>query len=162
MRKSSEPAFSLDVDGKIYDLSEAEFKGVLFEVLSTLVFEKAVDRVSYVLEAAEGELTGSGGKNFDPLSVSLYRHLKVERCSGPSYAELGGETQSFRLHAIVDGLVAAAFFLKGGDHVPHMIVGRPDRAVLIVLDRGARAQLNCGDPRLLRKLTRSIPGEPRS
>ncbi|NIN70343.1 MAG: hypothetical protein GTO46_00110 [Gemmatimonadetes bacterium] len=92
--------------------------------------------------------------------MSLFRHLRVERCSGPRYSELGGDTGSFRLHAVVDGLVAAAFYLRGGDHVPHMIMGRPDRDVLTVLDRGARSELNCADPGLLRKLTRLIPGDP--
>jgi hypothetical protein len=43
-----------------------------------------------------------------------------------------------------------------------MVLGRPDRAVLTVLDRGARTQLNCGDPQLLNKLIRLIPGEPGS
>jgi hypothetical protein len=100
------------------------------------------------------------GKHFDPLSVSLFRHLRVERCSGPHYGELGQDTGSFRLHAVVNGLVAAAFFLRGGDHVPHMILGRPDRAVLTVMDRGARTQLNCGDRGLLRKLIQLIPGDP--
>lgn len=162
MKGSSESVFRIDVDGQIYQLSETEFKGVLFEMASLLVFEKAVDRVSYVVEADESELTGSGGRHFDPLSVSLFRHLRVERCSGPSYPGLGDETRVFRLHAVVDGLVAAAFFLRGGDHVPHMVLGRPDRAVLTVLDRGARTQLNCADPQLLRKLIRLIPGEPGS
>lgn len=158
MDESSESRHHLEVDGTTYGLSEVEFKGVLFELVAALVFEKMVDRVSYVLETAEHELTGSGGEYFDPLSVSLYRHLKVERCSGPSYPELGGETQSFRLHAIVDGLVAVAFFVGGGDMVPHMIVGRPDRAVLTVIDRGKRTQLACDDARLLARLNRLIPG----
>ncbi len=160
MRESSESVFSVDVDGKVFELSETEFKGVLYEMVSLLVFERAVDRVSYVVNVDENELLGSGGKHFDPLSVSLFRHLRVERCSGPRYSELGGDTGSFRLHAVVDGLVAAAFYLRGGDHVPHMIMGRPDRDVLTVLDRGARSELNCADPGLLRKLTRLIPGDP--
>lgn len=159
MKESSESAFRIDVDGQIYELSETEFKGVLYEMASLLIFEKAVDRVSFVVDAPESELTGSSGQRFDPLSVSLFRHLRVERCSGPRYGELGADTGSFRLHAVVDGLVAAAFFLRGGEHVPHMILGRPDRDVLTVLDRGARTQLNCGDPGLLRKLTRLIPGD---
>ncbi len=156
---SSHPKFRLEIDDQhSYELTEAGFSGVLYEMVVTLVFEKLVDRVSYVLEAHEKELTGSGGIHFDPLSVSLFRHLKVERCHGPSYPELGDETVSFRLHAIVDGLAAVAFFLKGGDAVPHMIVGRPDRAVLSVLDRGKRSHLACDDPLLVPKLTRLIPG----
>lgn len=154
---SSQPRYELEIDGEVYQLREAEFNGVLFEIVTTLVFEKVVDRVSYVLEAAEDELTGSGGTHFDPLSVSLYRHLRVERCRGPSHPELGGETQCFRLHAIVDALAAVAFFLKGGDAVPHMIVGRPSQAVLSVLDRGTRTMLTVDDRGLLAKLTRLIP-----
>ncbi|UCC49760.1 MAG: hypothetical protein JSV41_06280 [Gemmatimonadota bacterium] len=152
-----QPRYNLEINGNAYELGEAEFNGVLFEMVTTLVFEKVVDRVCYVLEAAEHELTGSGGTHFDPLSVSLYRHLKVERCQAPSYPEFGGETQAFRLHAIVDALTAVAFFLKGGDAVPHMIVGRPGQAVLSVLDRGTRTILTLDDPHLLAKLTRLIP-----
>jgi hypothetical protein len=160
MKGSSESVFSVDVNGQIFELSETEFKGVLYEMVSLLVFEKAVDRVAYVLDVPQSELIGSGGEHFDPLSVSLFRHLRVERCSNPRQTELGEDTGCFRLHAVVDGLAAAAFFLRGGDHVPHMILGRPDRAVLTVVDRGARTLLNCGDPQLLRKLTQLIPGDP--
>jgi hypothetical protein len=46
--KRSESVFSLDVDGQVFELSETEFKGVLYEMVSLLVFERAVDRVSYV------------------------------------------------------------------------------------------------------------------
>ncbi len=160
MTGSSGPVFRVDVDGRIFELSETEFKGVLYEMASLLVFEKAVDRVSFVVDAPESELIGSGSDRFDPLSVSLFRHLRVERCAGPRYSELGAHTDSYRLHAVVDGLVAAAFFLRGGDHVPHMILGRPDRDVLTVLDRGARTQVNCADRGLRRKLTELIPGDP--
>ncbi|MGD2217158.1 MAG: hypothetical protein PVJ64_10385 [Gemmatimonadales bacterium] len=162
MKGSSESVFKVDVDGQIFELSETEFKGVLYEMVSLLVFEKAVDRVSYVLDVPQNELIGSGGKHFDPLSVSLFRHLRVERCSGPRHTELGEDTGSFRLHAVVNGLAAAAFFLRGGEHVPHMILGRPDRDVLIVMERGERTLLNCGDPQLLRRLTGLIPGDPTS
>jgi hypothetical protein len=158
----SDSVYRVDVGGRVYELSETEFKGVLYEVVSLLVFEKAVDRVSFVVDVPEAELIGSGGEHFDPLSVSLFRHLRVERCTGVRYSELGGDTGSYRLHAVVDGLAAAAFYLRGGDHVPHMILGRPDRAVLTVLDRGTRTQLNCGDPQLLQKLVQLIPGEPSS
>jgi hypothetical protein len=41
-----------------------------------------------------------------------------------------------------------------------MILGRPDRDVLSVLDRGARTQLNCADQGLRRKLIELIPGDP--
>jgi hypothetical protein len=152
-----QPRYQLEIDGTVHELGEAEFNGVLFEIVTTLVFEKLVDRVSFVLKASEAELIGSGGQHFDPLSVSLYRHLKVERCQGPVYPDLGGETQSFRLHAIVDALVAVAFFLKGGDVIPHMIVGGPDRPLLTVLDRGLRTLLTSDDPNLLAKLGRLIP-----
>jgi hypothetical protein len=154
---SSQPSFALEIDGSSYSLREAEFNGVLFDLVTTLVFEKQADRCTFILATAETELTGSGGVHFDPLSVSLYRHLKVERCHGPSYPELGGEAQSFRLHSIAGALVAVAFFLKAGDMVPHFLVGFPDRDVLTVLDRGERTRLNVDEPRLVKALTRLIP-----
>jgi hypothetical protein len=157
MDGSAQRQFNLEVDGSTYELGEAEFAGILFEVVATLVFEKLVDRVSYILEAGERELCGSGGSHFDALCVSLYRHLKEERYRGPSYDELGGETQSFRLRGIADGLVAVAFFLKAGETVPHFIVGRPDADPLCVLDRGRRTRLAVDDPTLKAKLTRLIP-----
>lgn len=160
MKGSSESVYSLDVDGQIFQLSEIEFKGLLYEMVSWLVFERAVDRVAYVLKVDQSELLGSGGHHFDPLSVSLFRHLRVERCSNPRQTEFGEDTGYFRLHAVVDGLAATAFFLRGGEHVPHMILGRPDRAVLTVIDRGARTLLNCADPALLRRLKQLIPGDP--
>jgi hypothetical protein len=132
-----QPRYQLEIDGTVHELGEAEFNGVLFEIVTTLVFEKLVDRVSFVLKASEAELIGSGGQHFDPLSVSLYRHLKVERCQGPVYPDL--------------------FFLKGGDVIPHMIVGGPDRPLLTVLDRGLRTLLTSDDPNLLAKLGRLIP-----
>jgi hypothetical protein len=61
-----QPRYNLVIEGNAYGLGEAEFNGVLFEMVTTLVFEKVVDRVCYVLEAAEHELTGSGGTHFDP------------------------------------------------------------------------------------------------
>ena len=157
MDGSTQRRFNIEIDGSTYGLSEAEFAGVLFEVVATLVFEKLVDRVSYILKAGDRELTGSGGSHFDPLCVSLYRHLKEERYHGPSYDELGGETQSFRLRGIADGLAAVAFFLKAGNTVPHFIVGRPESDPLVVLDRGRRTRLTVDDPTLKAKLTRLIP-----
>lgn len=157
MEGSSQARFNLEINGVAYELGEAEFNGVLFDVVTTLVFEKLVDRATYILEAGEGELTGSGGSHFDPLCVSLYRHLKEERYHGPSYSELGGEAQSFRLRGLADGLSSVAFFLKAGSTVPHFIVGRPDVDVLIALDRGARTRLMLDDPQLLAKVTRLVP-----
>jgi len=157
MDGSTQRRFNLEIDGSTYELGEAEFNGVLFEVVATLVFEKLVDRASFILEAGERELTGSGGSHFDALCVSLYRHLKEERYHGPSYDELGGETQSFRLRSIADGLAAVAFFLKAGDTVPHFIVGRPEADPLCALDRGKRTRLMVEDPALAAKLTRMIP-----
>ena len=120
-------SFVLDIDGTTYVLGTAKFTGVLFEIVTTLVFEKLADRATYVLTTSESELTGSGGVHFDPLCVSLYRHLKVQRYHGPTYPELGGDVQSFHLHSIKDGLVAVAFFLKGGESVPHFIGSVFDR-----------------------------------
>lgn len=154
---SSQAEYKLEIDGTVCQLREAEFNGLLYDVVTALVFQKLADRVCYVLDAAEHELTGSGSSQFDPLCVSLYRHLKVERCHCPGWVDLTGETRAFRLHAIVDALAAVAFFLKGGDAVPHMIVGRPGQAVLSVLDRGTRTMLTLDDPGMLAMLTRLIP-----
>jgi len=155
--RSSPPVFHLEVDGRTYELGEAEFSGVLFDVVMTLVLEKLADRASYVLRGGESDLCGSGGSRYDRLCVGLYRHLKQIRCHGPDYAEYSGETQSFRLHSLKDGLVAVAFFLKAGENVPHFTVGRAERDVLAVLDRGARSRLTLEDPQLISKLTRLIP-----
>ncbi|KPK83131.1 MAG: hypothetical protein AMS25_01210 [Gemmatimonas sp. SM23_52] len=153
----SQSLYNLEIDGKVYQLRDAEFNAVLYEMVTALVFQKLADRVCYVLDVAEQELTGSGSSQFDPLCVSLYRHLKVERCYCPGYFDLTCKTQAFRLHAIVDALAAVAFFLKGGDAVPHMIVGRPGQAVLSVLDRGTRTMLTLDDPGVLAALARLIP-----
>ncbi len=152
----SPSVFSLELDGKTYELGAAEFSGVLFEVVMLLVFEKLADRASYVLRGGESDLCGSGGARFDTLCVSLYRHLRQIRCHGPDYPDLSGETQSFRLHSLKDGLVAVAFFLKAGDNVPHFTVGRTEHDVLVVLDRGARSRLTVEEPGLRARLTRLI------
>jgi hypothetical protein len=153
---ASQRRFDFEVDEKTYQLREAEFNAILFEVVITLVFKKQLDRVSYVLETGERELTGSGSSRFDAICVGLYRYLKEQRCHGPTYPELAGEVQSFRLHSIKDGLVAVAFFLKAGEGVPHFMAGRPDEDLLTVLDRGARTRLSLPDPELLPELTRLI------
>ena len=149
----SPSVYQLDVDGTVYELGIAEFIGVLYEIVMMLVFEKLADRVSYLLQAGESELCGSGSMQFEPLCVSLYRHLKQVRCPGPEYPSLAGETQSFKLHSLKDGLVAAAFFLKAGDAVPHFTLGWADRDLLVVLDRGARSRLTLEKPELLSRLT---------
>ena len=157
MQSVGSQRFSLELDGEVYELREAEFAGILFEIVARLVFEKLADRATFVLATEERELTGSGGTHFDRLSVSLYRHLKEQRCHGPAYPELEGDAQSFHLHSIKDGLVAVAFFLKGGPSVPHLMVGRPGHDVLTALDRGARTRLMLEDPKIVSKLTRLIP-----
>lgn len=148
--------FTLDVDGHRYELGEAEFAGLLYDVVTTLIFEKRVDRATYVLATGEGELAGSGSAHFDPISVSLYRYLKVWRCHGPAYPDLQGEAHSFRLHSIKDGLVAVAFFVKAGEAVPHLTVGTAEADVLAVMERGARSTLTVGDPQLRSSLTRLV------
>jgi hypothetical protein len=153
LSRSAPSVYQFDVDGRTYELGAAEFTGVLFEVVMMLVYEKLADRVSYVLKAGESELCGSGGTRFEPLCVSLYRHLKQVRCHGPEYPTLAGETQSFKLHSLKDGLVAAAFFLNAGDAVPHFTLGRADHDVLLVFDRGARSRLTLEEPDLLSKFT---------
>jgi hypothetical protein len=154
---SSPPIARFEVNDRAYELSGAEFSALLFEIVETLVFEKLVDRVSYVLQTGEDELTGSGSSHFDPLCVSLYRHLKEERCHGPQYPQLGGTTQSFRIHSIKNGLVAVAFFLKAGVTVPHFAAGTATDDVLVVLDRGARSHLSIDDPDLLSKVAQLFP-----
>ncbi|MGD8867545.1 MAG: hypothetical protein PVI01_07935 [Gemmatimonadales bacterium] len=153
---TSPSVYQLDIDGTVYELGFAEFIGVLFEIVMMLVFEKLADRVSYMLPAGESDLCGSRSTQFEPLCVGLYRHLKQVRCPGPEYPSLAGETQSFKLHSLKDGLVAAAFFLKAGDAVPHFTLGWGDRDVLVVLDRGARSRLTLEKPELLSKLTRLV------
>ena len=148
--------YTFEIGGNTYEVREAEYSGVLFEIVTTLVFDRLADRASYILETGESELTGSGGSHFDLLSVSLYRHLKVHRCRGPSYEGLGSECQSFKLHSVSDALVAVAFFLKGGDAVPHFIVGSPDRDLLLALDRGRRTQLTLDDPALVSAFSRLV------
>lgn len=154
--RDSPSVYQLDVNGTVYELGVAEFIGVLFEIVMMLVFEKLADRVSYMLPAGESELCRSRSTHFEPLCVSLYRHLKQVRCPGPEYPSLAGETQSFKLHSLKDGLVAAAFFLKAGDAVPHFTLGRADRDVLVVLDRGVRSRLTLEKPELSSKLTRLL------
>jgi len=149
--------FTIEIDGNTHELGPAQFAGVLFQLVTTLVFEKQVDRATFILATGEKELSGSGGSHFDPVSVSLYRHLKEERYHGPLYEELDGDVQSFRIRGIADALVAVAFFLRGGDGVPHLIIGRPDADPLVVLDRGARTRLTVDDPDLLATLSRLIP-----
>jgi hypothetical protein len=51
MEGSSHARFNLEVDGVAYELVEAEFKGVLFEVVTMLVFEQLVDSSTFILEA---------------------------------------------------------------------------------------------------------------
>ncbi len=155
--RPSPPVFRLELEDRTYDLDAAEFRGVLFDLVMALVFEKLADRASYVLQGGESGLCGSGSADFDPLCVGLYRHLKQIRCHGPDCPELSGQTQSFRLHSLKDGLVAVAFFLKAGENVPHFTVGRADRDLLVVLDRGARSRLTLGDPKLLAKFAELIP-----
>ncbi len=149
--------FVVEIDGKICELGPAQFAGVLYQFVTTLVFEKLVDRVTFILATGERELSGSGGSHFDPICVSLYRHLKEERYHGPLYQDVSGDTQSFRLRSIADALVAVAFFLRGGDSVPHLIIGNPDADPLVALDRGSRTRISVDDPDIVAKLNRMIP-----
>ncbi|NIR45315.1 MAG: hypothetical protein GWN99_12930 [Gemmatimonadetes bacterium] len=155
-RNTPSTGFTLEIGERVYELSEAEFAGALYDLAVNLMFHKLVDRVTCILETSESELTGSGGSHFDPLCVSLYRHLKEDRCHGPAYEGMGGDPQSFRIHSIKDALAAVAFYLKAGDSVPHFIVGRPDRDLLVVQDRGRRTQVNVGDDRVVAQLERLI------
>ncbi len=157
MKGGSSQRFSLELGDKTYNMSEAEFFGVLFNLVTSLVFEKRADRATYILEAGESELSGSGSVHFDPICVSLYRHLKEEPCQGPAYPGLGGRARSFRVHSLVDALEAVAFFLKAGDSVPHFFLGPADHDVLTVHDRGARTRVLLDDPKLVQKLSGSLP-----
>ncbi len=130
---------------------------MLFNLVTALVFEKRADRATYLLEVGEFELSGSGSVHFDPICVSLYRHLKEEPCQGPAYPELKGKARSFRVHSLVDALEAVAFFLKAGETVPHFFLGSAERDVLTVRDRGAHTRVLLDDPKLVKKLCGSMP-----
>lgn len=153
-----EGTFRLEVGDQSYDLNEANLFRLLYEAVPWLVFLKEVERATFVLGCREDELSGAGSERFDPICVGLYRHLKEKRYVGPSYPDLGDNARSFRLHSIVDGLAAVAFFQKGGDLVPHLIVGRPDRDVLAALDRGRRTRLIGDDPEILSRLEDIVGG----
>ncbi len=156
---SDQPLYTLEIAGVPYQLNEAALTGVLFDIVSTLVFEKHATRITYILKGSDSQLSGSGSGEITALGISLYRHLKEQRCPGPPYAELGAEAQSFRLHSIVDALVAVAFFLKADDLVPHFIVGDDVGGdLLTVLNRGREARLMIEDPALRSKLSRLVPG----
>ncbi len=148
---------TLRIADETHELGHAQFAGVLFDLVTILVFEKAADRASYLLRCSESELSGAGGAHFDPMCVSLYRHLKVEPYHGQKQKSDEGEVVSFRLHSIAGALVAAAFYLKAGDMVPHFMVGSHSADLLTVLDRGALAQLSVEEPELLEKLRRRLP-----
>lgn len=156
--QGGEEIFRLEVGDRIYDLTDAELFRLLYEVVPWLVFLKEAERATYVLGCGEEELSGAGSEHFDPICVGLYRHLKEKRYVGPTYPDLGDNVRSFRLHSIVDGLAAVAFFQKGGDLVPHLIVGRPDRDVLAVLDRGRRTRLLGDAPEILSRVERVAGG----
>lgn len=149
--------FILELGGKSYRLSEAEFFGVLFNLVTALVFEKRADRATYIFTAGDSELSGSGSSHFDPICVSLYRHLKEEPCPGPAYPDLTGKARSFRVHSLVDALEAVAFFLKAGEWVPHFFLGSADHDVLTVHERGTRTRVLLDDPGLVKKLCGSLP-----
>lgn len=149
--------FNLVINGTSYQLREAEFNGILFELVAMLVFKRRVNRATFILTTSEAELCGSGGSHFDSLCVGLYRLLKENRYHGPAYHEFGGHAESFHLHSIRDGLAAVAFFVKAGEYVPHFIAGMPKQDVLMVLDRGRRSRIELDDPELLGDLSRLIP-----
>ncbi|UCF18445.1 MAG: hypothetical protein JSU87_10895 [Gemmatimonadota bacterium] len=152
-----ESRFLLEIGGKSYGVSEAEYFGVLLNIVTTLVFEKRADRATYVLEVGESELSGAGSVHFDPISVSLYRHLKETRCHGPAYPDLKGDAQSFRLHSVLDALEAVTFFLRAGNTVPHFFVGLAEQDVLAALDRGARTRVLLQDPEIVVRLAKCLP-----
>jgi len=157
METESPRAYRLEIGDKSYQLSEAEYFGVLLNIVITLVYEKQADRASYVLQVGETELSGAGSVRFDGICVSLYRHLKETRCHGPAYPQLGGNAQSFKLHSILDALEAATFFLRAGDTVPHFFVGCGEVDILAALDRGAETRLLVKNSKLLAKLTNYLP-----
>lgn len=159
MSGSSRRKYTLDIAGKTYELTEAGLTGVLFDVVTALVFEKHAHRVTYLLQGAEMDLSGSGAGAVTPLATNLYRHLKEQRCSAPLQTGLEGDAQSFRLHSVVDALVAVAFYRGAGEFVPHLIVDDElGNELLRVLDRGQRAWLTVEDPQLRARLSRLVPG----
>jgi hypothetical protein len=156
VRAKAVSRFSLEVGKRRYTLREAEFRGILYDVVTALVHLKEVDRVSYVLRGGELELGGPGGAELDPLSLSLYRYIEEERCEGPSYEGLGGVTRSFHMGSALYALAALTLFFAAGDLAPHCIMGRPDRDLLMALDRGRRTRILAEDPKLVANLTRLL------
>ena len=160
-------AADLDMAEKIVVNAKCQRPGICNAAETLLVdaavAEEFVPRIAGALADAGVELRGCDrSRKLAKMTAADEDDWYVPGSLDSAYFECKWAMEMEAHRAVVDGLAAAAFFLRGGEHVPHMILGRPDRDVLTVLDGGARTQLNCGDPGLLRKLTRLIPGEPGS
>ncbi len=141
-------SFELELDGSSYELDEDRFRLSLYDLVSTLLLEKLVDRASFILSVPRSKL--------DPVSASLYRHLKEQRAPGPPYNELEGETHAFRIHSVVDGLVSVHLFCHGGDQVPHFFVGDVRRDYLSCYNRGERTVVQVETPELVSRLRKIV------
>lgn len=157
MSGSSRRSYTLEISGESYELTEAALTGVLFDIVTTLVFEKRAHRVTYVLKGSDLELARSGSAEMSPLTINLYRYLKEQRCPVSLGTGLEGESESFRLNSVIDALVAVAFFRKAGDFVPHFIVDDDlGNELLRVIDRGERVRLTVEDAEVRSQLTRLV------
>ena len=150
MRTSSDRSYRLEIAGQAHELDAKSFRLALCDLVSTLLAEKEITRASFVFAAPESGL--------GELSASLYRHLKQQRCVGPPYSELGGGAHSFRLHSLVDALVATHFYCHAGDEVPHFFVGNGPTDILSCLERGTTTRVAVENPPLLSKLRAVIGG----
>lgn len=159
MGGSTRSKYTLEIDDKVYELTEAGLTGVLFEFVTTLVFEKLARRVTYILKGKGWELSGAGGGRIPLMAINLYRHLKEQRCPAPLRTDLPGEAQSFRLHSVVDALLAAAFYRMAGEFAPHFILDDDlGNELLRIVDRGRRSRLTVGDADLRARLISLVPG----
>lgn len=144
MRTSSNRTHRLEIAGDVYELDARAFRFVLCDLVTMLLAEKEASRASFVFAAPESDL--------EELSANLYRHLKQQRCIGPSYSQHGGGAESFRLHSVVDALVATHFYCHAGESVPHFFVGNGPTDLLSCLDRGMATRVTVESLPLLSKL----------
>ena len=133
MDSTSRRTCRLEIDGEVLELGPGQYRLSLCDLVSALLSEKEVSRATYVLAGSPDDL--------DDMSANLFRHLRQQRCTGPEYAELEGTAESFRIHSVVDALVAVHFYFSAGDVVPHFFVGHGKTDVLSCTDRGSRCRL---------------------
>lgn len=142
--ESSGRTHRLEIGDETYELGSGQFRSSLCDIVTALLIEREASRATFLLSGPEGQL--------DDLSAHLYRHLKQQRCSGPPYDEWEGVAHSFRIHSVIDALVAVHFFLHAGDRVPHFFVGHGHRDSLACIERGSRTRVHVESRDLLSRL----------